>query len=254
MSFIETQQNFMDYIKDPSNPLPEGIEARRMKIYRELFFNNIEGFVSNAFPVLKSLYSEQDWQLRVQQFFVTHDCHTPIFIEIAQEFLQFLQTEYTATEVDPPFMLELAHYEWLELVVAVAQEHPQQKIMDMTAVDADLISSMRLSVSSASQIAQYNYDVQHISEDYRPKEPTEEPQFFCIFADFEDEVSFLQLNPLTAQVLAYMSQFESVQCVDLVDWLVVTFTDIEPAVLENGCVELLMQLSAKGIIREFITQ
>lgn len=252
MSFIEIQNNFMDYIKDPSNPLPEGIEARRMKIYRELFFNNIDGFVSNAFPVLKSLYSAEDWQQRVQQFFVSHDCHTPIFIEIAQEFLLFLQTEYTVTKIDPPFMLELAHYEWLELAVAVAQEDPQQQIIDMTTIDAGIISTMTLSVSSTSQIAQYTYDVQHISEDYRPKEPTEQPQFFCIYSDFEDEVSFLQLNPLTAQVLAYMSQFESVQCVDLIEWLTVTFTDIDPIVLQQGSVELLMQLSAKGIIREFI--
>lgn len=37
MSFIETQQRFMDYIKDPTMPLPDGIEMRRMKIYRELF-------------------------------------------------------------------------------------------------------------------------------------------------------------------------------------------------------------------------
>ncbi|MCL1048343.1 putative DNA-binding domain-containing protein [Shewanella abyssi] len=252
MSFIDTQQNFMEYIKDPSKPLPEGIEARRMNIYRELFFNNIDGFVSNAFPVLKTLYSEQDWQQRVQQFFAIHDCQTPIFIEIAQEFLLFLQTEYTATEIDPPFMLELAHYEWLELVVAVAQENPKQRVLDMAAMDADVISTMTLSVSATSQIAQYTFDVQHISEDYRPQQPTVNPQFFCIYSDFEDEVSFLQLNPLTAQVLAYMSQFESVQCVDLIDWLLATFTDIEPAVLQQGCVELLLQLSAKGIIREFI--
>ena len=252
MSFIETQQNFMDYIKDPSNPLPEGIEARRMKIYRELFFNNVDGFVSNAFPVLKSLYSEQDWQQRVQLFFVEHDCHTPIFIEIAQEFLLFLQTEYTATEQDPAFMLELAHYEWLELVVAVAQESSQQKIINVADIDTDAITKMSLSVSSTSQIAQYTFDVQHISEDYRPDTPTEAPQFFCIYADFDDEVSFLQLNPLTAQVLAYMSQFESVQYSELIDWLLETFTNIESEVLQQGCIELLLQLSDKGIIRQFI--
>lgn len=252
MSFIETQQSFMDYIKDPSNPLPEGIEARRMKIYRELFFNNVDGFVSNAFPVLKSLYSEQDWQQRVQQFFVEHDCHTPIFIEIAQEFLLFLQTEYTATEQDPPFMLELAHYEWLELVVAVAQDNPQQKLIN--AADTSAITAMALSVSSTSQIAQYTFDVQHISEDYRPDSPTEAAQFFCIYADFDDEVSFLQLNPLTAQVLAYMSQFESVQYSELINWLLGTFTNMEPEILQQGCTELLLQLSTKGIIRQFIGQ
>ena len=125
MGFIEVQQQFMDYIRDPSLPLPEGIEPRRMKIYRELFFNNIAGFVSSAFPVLKSVYEDDQWQALVQQFFVSHDCKTPIFVEIAGEFLAFLQHEYQMTEDDPVFMLQLAHYEWLELCVAVAPDTPQ---------------------------------------------------------------------------------------------------------------------------------
>ena len=58
MGFIEVQQQFMDYIRDPSLPMPEGIEPRRMKVYRDLFFNNISGFVASAFPVLKSLYHD----------------------------------------------------------------------------------------------------------------------------------------------------------------------------------------------------
>lgn len=100
MGFIEVQQQFMDYIRDPSLPLPEGIEPRRMKIYRELFFNNIAGFVSSAFPVLKSVYEDDQWQALVQQFFVSHDCKTPIFVEIAGEFLAYLQHEYQMTEHD----------------------------------------------------------------------------------------------------------------------------------------------------------
>lgn len=250
MNFVETQQNFMDYIKDPSRPLPEGIEARRMKIYRELFFNNLDGFVSNAFPVLKSLYKEQDWLDIVQSFFVTHDCHTPIFIEIAQEFLLFLQTEYKVTEIDPPFMLELAHYEWLELVVAVAQDNPHQELIE----DEGSLEHVRLCVSVTSQIAQYAYDVQHISPDYRPEEPSEAPQYFCIYRDLNEEVSFLQLNPLTAQLLAYLSQYESLTYGELVDWLVHTFTQIEAAQLKQGCLQLLTELSHKGIIKAFIAQ
>ncbi|WOT06976.1 HvfC family RiPP maturation protein [Shewanella youngdeokensis] len=252
MSFIQSQQTFMDYIKDPSNPMPEGIEPRRMKVYRDLFFNNINGFVSNAFPVLKSLYAEQEWLQRVQQFFVGHDCSSPIFIEIAQEFLLFLQTEYEATEIDPPFMLELAHYEWLELVVAVAQDDINQHQIDMENTSTDALSNFSLCVSATAQIAQYTYDVQHISNEYRPVEPTEHPQFFCIYADHQHEVSFLQLNALTAQVLAYMSQFESVQFATLIDWLTETFSNIEPTALRQGCLDLLVELSKKGIIRQFI--
>ncbi|GIU50610.1 DUF2063 domain-containing protein [Shewanella sairae] len=249
MSFVEVQQNFMDYIKDPSLPLPEGIEARRMNVYRELFFNNIDGFVSNAFPVLKSLYTPQDWQQLVQTFFVTHNCHTPIFIEIAQEFLLFLQTEYQSSVKDPDFMLELAHYEWLELVVAVARDDGQQHLIDIEQVD---LQSIKLCVSAASQIAQYAYDVQNISTEYVPKVPGETPQFFCIYRDLDEEVSFLHLNPLTAQVLAYITQYEYIVFPELLDWLIQTYSHIEAPILEQGCLQLLIDLSDRGIIRQFI--
>ena len=251
MSFVDVQQHFMDYIKDPSLPLPEGIEARRMKIYRELFFNNIDGFVSNAFPVLKSLYSEQDWLKLVQSFFVNHDCATPIFVEIAQEFLQFLQSEYQMTEQDPPFMLELAHYEWLELVVAVAQDNPQQQLV---ADDVDDITQIKLCVSATAKIAQYAYDVQHISAEHQPSEPSETAQFFCIYRDVDEEVVFLHLNPLTAQVLAYIEQHNYVDYEVLIDWLLTTYAQIEPNALQQGCQQLLMDLSNKGIIKQFIGQ
>lgn len=248
MSFVKVQQNFMDCIKDPSLQPPEGIEARRMKIYRELFFNNIDGFISNAFPVLKSLYKEQDWLDIVQKFFITHDCHTPIFLEISQEFLLFLQTEYETTEIDPPFMLELAHYEWLELAVAVAQDNVKHRLI--TASD---IENIKLCVAATAQVAQYAYDVQHISPEYQPQQVAGEAQFFCIYRDDNDEVSFLHLNPLTAQVLAYLSLHESLTYKELVGWLVQTFTHIEADVLTQGCLQLLTDLSHKGIIKGFIT-
>ena len=46
MSFIEVQQAFMAHIRNPEhNAKPEDVSERRIKIYNELFFNNIEGFV-----------------------------------------------------------------------------------------------------------------------------------------------------------------------------------------------------------------
>ena len=120
-------------------------------------------------------------------------------------------------------------------------------------MNIDVLKAAALSLSATAQIAQYTFDVQHISEDYRPETPTATPQFFCIYADFDDEVSFLQLNPLTAQVLAYISQFESVQYEGLIAWLLEAYPTMEHDVLAQGCLELIVQLSGKGIIRQFIT-
>ena len=50
------------YLRDPAHqPPPEDIEPRRLKIYEELVYNNIEGFLSGGFPILRSLYEDADW-------------------------------------------------------------------------------------------------------------------------------------------------------------------------------------------------
>ncbi|WP_153916130.1 DNA-binding domain-containing protein [Shewanella sp. TC10] len=243
MTFIDTQQSFMDYIRDPNQPLPDGMTLERMTVYRELFFNNINGFVSGAFPVLKSLYTEDAWLKLIQQFFVSFDCKTPIFIEISQEFIAFLQTSYQLLDYDPPFMVELAHYEWLELYIATVFDNENELV-----ISSDMITELPLSMSVKATVTQYHYEVQHISVDYQPTEPSEQPHSFCVYRDNADEVVFLQLNPLTAQVLAFITQAETCYLSDIITWLQSSYPQMSAEALSNGCLQMLQQLAEKGII------
>ena len=268
MSFKDLQQQFMSYIRDLDAPLPDGLEARRMAIYRNLFFNNVNGFVSSAFPVLKSLYTDDDWHTLVRGFFAMHDCQTPIFIEIAKEFLQYLQTEYEPTSADPVFMLELAHYEWLELFVATIDEDAAEHAVDLIGLSSEALASMPLCLSRSAQVAQYQFDVQHISLDYQPIEALDVPVFFCVYRDEHDEVCFIKLSPLTAQVLAFLSETSRNQGHLTADesatgspdnmaatygsictWLTNLYPQWESGALEQGCLQLLTQMAQKGVIK-----
>ena len=72
----ESQQRLAKYIRDPDNAeAPSGIELRRLKIYNELFYNNIEGFLGSGFPVLRDIFSEQRWHAMVRDFMLKHPCH-----------------------------------------------------------------------------------------------------------------------------------------------------------------------------------
>ncbi|WP_299570249.1 putative DNA-binding domain-containing protein [uncultured Shewanella sp.] len=243
MNFIDTQQSFMDYIRDPSRPLPDGMTLERMTVYRELFFNNINGFVSGAFPVLKSLYTDEAWLKLIQQFFVSFDCKTPIFIEISQEFIAFLQTQYQTVDYDPPFMIELAHYEWLELYIATVFDNEKE-----LSITAEMLTELPLSLSVKATVTQYHYDVQHISVNYQPTEPSEQPYSFCVYRDEADEVIFLQLNPLTAQVLGFICQSQACYLSDIIVWLQTSYPQMSAETLSNGCLQMLQQLAEKGII------
>ena len=60
--FQDRQYAFAAHIRDPEHrPAPDGIEDRRMALYRELFFNNLRNLLATLFPVLRKLHSDEHW-------------------------------------------------------------------------------------------------------------------------------------------------------------------------------------------------
>ena len=196
--FQEKQYAFAAHIRDPEHaPAPEGIEDRRMAIYRGLFFNNLRNLLSNMFPVLKKLQANDKWALIIRQFMQTHKATTPYFLRLPQEFLEFLQTEYQASDNDFPFLLELAHYEYAELSLSISED-----VNDLTGVDpdGDLLSNIPVK-SELTWVYAYEYPVHQISSDYQPLAPGEQPTYLAVYRRSNDKVGFLELNPMTAGLL-----------------------------------------------------
>jgi hypothetical protein len=217
-SLRQTQHAFIQHIKNPqANPFNGGIEDRRLKIYRELFFNNILGFLSSGFPVLKSLYSEQQWQVLARKFFIEHECRSPYFIDISKEFVEYLSSEYELGEFDPPFMRELAHYEWLELDVSVRQSHQIAKAWDGHS------KITRVQMSDLASLVSYQYPVHQISTDFQPSHASE-IVYLVVYRDATDEVNFTLVNTVSAHLLNTILQ----QGVATFDLLSKTMIDAMP--------------------------
>lgn len=190
-----SQMALAGYLRNPGSvPPPAGVEARRLKIYRDLIYNNIEGFISNGFPVLRSLYSDPGWHALVRQFIDGHRCHTPYFLEISQEFLRFLLERHQPGPEEPPFIAELAHYEWVELALSVAEED-----LPPAAVDGDPMRAV-VQLSPLAWVLAYRFPVHQVGADYRPSEPGD-PVYLVVYRDREDTVRFMVLNAATARLL-----------------------------------------------------
>lgn len=131
--FQATQFAFAAHIRDPVHqPAPADVEDRRMAIYRELFFNNISSFLAGTLPVLHQLLPEAQWQEMMRDFLVRHRCHSPYFLDIPREFLTYLEHSRGTQPGDPPFLYELAHYEWAELALSVADEQAPRRPVSPT--------------------------------------------------------------------------------------------------------------------------
>lgn len=197
------QFQFAGHIRDPEHvPVPGEIEPRRMGIYRDLFFNNVEGLLANNFPVLRKLHTTEEWHALVRDFFVRHRARTPLFPEVAREFLKFLQDCRGEARGDPPFLLELAHYEWVELALSI----DTSEIDDVPAdPDGDLLTG-RPVVSPLAWSLSYHFPVHRIRPDHRPSKPPAAPTHLVVYRTRDDQVKFLELNAVSARLLALIGE------------------------------------------------
>lgn len=190
-----SQLSMARYLRDPGQqPPPVGVEARRLKIYADLVYNNIENFISGGFPVLRSLYIDADWHALVRDFIRQHRCQTPYFLEISQEFVRFLMEEHTSRPCDPPFIAELAHYEWVELALDIS---PQA--LPAPAQAQDVLAAV-LQLSPLAWMLQYRFPVHRIGPCFQPADATQ-PTYLVVYRNALDQVRFMELNATTARLL-----------------------------------------------------
>jgi hypothetical protein len=193
--FQRYQFAFTSHIRDPRQAKrPAGVEARRMKIYNELLYNNLESFLLACFPVLRKVLGKRRWNRLVRAFISGHRSHTPYFRQIPDEFLQFLQNEWEMGEDYPEYMLELAHYEWIELVLSVSNRDEQLAEHD---TNGDLIEGWPLLNPVLANLA-YQYPVHRI----RPRvKVAAAPAFLLVFRDAEYNIRFIEQSNVSARLL-----------------------------------------------------
>ena len=197
-NFQDKQYAFAAHIRDPKNqPAPEGIENRRMAIYRNLFFNNLRSLLSKTFPVIRKIHSDEHWDRFIRQFMQIHQAKTPYFLELPEEFLSFLSDEYEHQADDFPFLNELAHYEYVELALSISTETNN---LDGIDPEGDLLRNIPVKSVLTWPYA-YQYAVHRISPSFTPTEPEAQPVYLAVYRQEDDKVGFLELNPVTASLL-----------------------------------------------------
>ena len=239
------QTAFAAHIRNPAtNAAPSGIEDRRMKIYRELFFNNIQSLLAGNFPVLRKLYDEDAWRSLIRDFYDRHRSKTPLFPEVAREFLRYLQDEREPRAEDPPFLLELAHYEWVEL----ALELDERDLDDVRAdADGDLLSGKPL-LSPLAWPLTYRYPVHRISPDYRPNEAPVDATHILVYRNASDDVKFMQLNNVSQLLLELLQQEPALTGLELLQEVAVRIRHPDPEKVVASGADLLAGLKEKDIL------
>lgn len=244
-AFKKSQYAFTAHLRDPEkNPAPEGIEDRRLGIYRDLLYNNIEGFISGGFPVIRSIYNDTDWHKMIRDFFAHHKSQSPYFLEISQEFLKYLENEREIQPEDPDGLLELAHYEWVELALNVSDESINMNNIDP---NGDMLNQHPVLSPVAWPLA-YQYPVHRMGPDNLPKQAPEQPTYLVVYRNRNDEVKFMSINPVTARLLNLLQENNDINGQQALKKITEEMNHPNPDVVIQGGLLALQELQQNGII------
>ncbi|MDD5388024.1 MAG: putative DNA-binding domain-containing protein [Gallionellaceae bacterium] len=203
MHFSDYQAAFAARIRDPKlAPRPAGASAKRMRVYEELLFNNLEGFLLACYPVTRNIFGARVWKQTARRFFSEHRCHSPLFRDIPKAFLDWMEERGTALFPALPFLAEFMHYEWLELAVSVSPDDPDPAAVEPSG---DLLQG-RPALNPSAHLACYHYPVHRIGPRYQPGAPDPQAHCYLLFRDETDTVRFIQLNPLSARLLELLRE------------------------------------------------
>ncbi|MFA7487415.1 MAG: putative DNA-binding domain-containing protein [Lysobacteraceae bacterium] len=278
-TLAQQQAMFAAHLRDPQHHAAPPVAEERIAVYRELFFNNVRDLLAGNFPVLRRLLGRERWERLIRQFYRDHRSATPLFPELGREFLDWLaqqeaeMSEEAASASDdafpsrgtsiagkpapttapdgdtatsagwPAFMLELAHYEWIELALALDETDLSQLAFDP---HGDLLHGTPL-VSPLAWPLAYRFPVHRIGPDFQPEATPDTPTFLLIRRDAQHAIHFHEIDALGhALLLALHDNCGAASGLALIEQLIADQPDA--ATMRQQAHERLTSLHRRGAI------
>lgn len=254
--FREIQKQWALWLRNPDGASPPAnVSNRRLQVYNRLVRNNIESFVERGFPVLAEVLSQQQWQSLLQAFIEKHHSKSPLFANIGDEFVNFLET-FTRSQASaisyPGFTYQLACYERME----VEAYHAQMSCIPPVVAQAECTSWC---VNPSLQWRDFNYPVHTIQPQLIPNTPLPQPIFIAVYrVDCFDEnkqlsstVKFMQLNPVTMLLIDLLQRQPGLSITDMAVRLSEQLPQYSVQQLEQGLLTTIPDLYQRAMLFPF---
>ena len=245
MRFQDYQRAFTARIRAPrTHPRPPGAPAERMKVYEELLYNNVAGVLEGCFPVCRKILGARRWTRLVRGFFRDHASRSPFLRQVPGEFLKYLRDEWPGDSDYPAFLLELAHYEWVELELDTSD---RDKDLPPHRHAGDLLEGRPL-LNPVLQVLTYRWPVHRLSPRFKPVQAPAEPTFLLVYRAPELDVRFTVINAATARLLTLLQENPGLTGHELLGRLAAEWPEANAGALHAYGASLLADLRAQGVL------
>ena len=238
--FIKLQRAFARHLRDPAHVPAPALPESRLAVYRHAVYANIERFMRDNFPRVAEAFTPEAWGQLVRDYLVRHRSDTPLFVELLQEFLDYLANERDAT-ADPPWLLELAHFDWLEnAIVSDERVAPPRQTGPFDLLDSPLL------MNPVHEIVHYRFPVHAINAGFRPQEAPAQPTQLLVFRDLDEDFAALDLNAVAVQLFEGVRDGHAARAV--LAGIASLLEHPDPARVLAGGLTLLERWTARGLV------
>lgn len=213
-----------------------GLNAEKTELYHSLVLGNLQEVVEPCFPILRSIVCQNVWHELLFDFFQTTKLETPIFHQLPYEFVKYLQNINSETY---PFMAELAHYEWVELELELAES-----VQSACNINEKEVLNTPWQLASCARLLAYDYNVHDIGEHYQPVEKV--PTYLAVY-QHSGKVNFMILNQPCFQLLECILE-EAQPPIAVIEEVCELYPNLVPEQLSSQIHNLIYELYKDGVL------
>lgn len=169
-------------------------QSQALMAYRELARSSLVEPLEATFPLVKALLEGAgSWEGCVQAFLDARVVRSPHYRDIAPAFLGWLASTHWGQD-RWPFLLELAHAELLEVLVARFPDSEPPAGLHTNPTSRDVVV-----LDPATQVVSYTHAVHRVTE--ASPIPEARPAHLLAFRNPAGEARLMELTPATAALL-----------------------------------------------------
>lgn len=175
-----------------------GVVEKRLVHYKRLIYNIIEDAIESAYPITRSILSDDQWGELIETFITKHHCQHPQLFRMPEELIDFVVEQGFQLKFNMPFLVDILQFEWAEVEIHTMRD----EVITKKAVSSDLLNTP-VQFSPYCQLLTLEYPVHKLKILELNQHKGE--YYYLVYREESGTVQYLELTALTHYLIQQLS-------------------------------------------------
>jgi len=235
------QHQLADYCKSNHNEEILGVKKDRLHHYKRLIYNIIDDAIESAYPITRSILTNEQWKEMIDAFVKEHQCHHPQLFRMPGELIEFVQLKKIDEKFNLPHLIDALLFEWAEVEIHSMQDEELPSVNST----GDFLNSTII-FSPYCQLLNLAYPIHKLNSINIIEAKGE--YFILVYREENGTVQYLELTALTYFLISNLSE-EHISLNELLAPLLEEKNDVEKTEWYSQALAFINEMQSIGVVR-----